>query len=175
VRRLLARLDLQVACGCRRQIDSHAMRDSLAQCEYRRVGIGIVLALFIMACHTMNDLYHVGRLNLAIRERFGGDAVFVSLIQDTRMSVVIRDSGRYYSLPSARYSFADSVARFVVRWLDKERLSDLRLVLTPSYAPGDKPDKRARVQIAFVPEYEPDGSVRLLKIDPQYVNGIRPE
>ena len=134
-----------------------------------RLLIVISISTLIAGCHA-KDIYRVARLNLAITGKFGGNAVQTAITADSTseqiyVSVVIRDDRRSAMDTSARLVFADSVARFTLQWFDRQRLIGIRLVLTGSNSSGGRAVQAATFLAVFVPEYQPDGSVRIHRLD----------
>ena len=135
-----------------------------------RLLIVISIGTLIVGCHTAKDFSRVARLTFAITGHFGGNAVQAGVVTDSTseqvyVSVVIRDDRRSVMDTSARLAFADSVARFVVQWFDKQRVIGIRFALTVSNLSGGRPGQVPTFLAVFVPEYQSDGSVRVHRVD----------
>ena len=130
----------------------------------------ISVSAMIVGCHSTKDIYRVARLTFAVTGHFGGDGVQAAITKDSTseqiyVSMAIRDDHRSAMDTSARLAFADSVAMFIVHWFGKQRLVGIRLALTGSNSPGSPVRASSTFLAVFVPEYQPDGSVRVHRLD----------
>jgi len=121
----------------------------------------------VVACQAAEHLHDVVGISLAIRRRFNADAVYASLTEDAKLSVVFSDDRRSAGTASSVRSLADSIAAFALDWFGKKRLSAVAVTLTNLSIPEARQQEAAGTVFHFVfaPEYEPDGSVRIMRID----------
>src|ERR1043166_9530404 len=131
----------------------------------------ISVSALIVGCHSAKDIYRVARLTFAVTGHFGGDGVQAAITKDSTteqiyVSMAIRDDYRSAMDSSARLAFTDSVAMFIVHWFGNQRLIGVRLALTGSNSSRGGPQRASTAFLAvFVPEYQPDGSVRVHRLD----------
>ena len=101
------------------------------------------------------------RLQSEIRHEYKITQALVMVMDTTLMMVMVFDDARAQLHPKELAAFQEDVAGFAVRHYTRGRVKTVGIVVSPATDVGrEAPNERAEPTV-FVPEYHPDGTVRM--------------
>ena len=119
------------------------------------------LALFCL-CASLSACDVLPKLQLQlqqdIQDQYHVTHAMAMVVDTTNLVVAIFDDARAGLEASARESFKQEVAQYAVTHFHKAKLSGVAVVVGRASRRGTQPDDQPTM---WVPEYHPDGSVRL--------------
>jgi hypothetical protein len=125
----------------------------------------LLVSATTLGCDTLGKQYRVYQVQAQIRREFHVRRVRVVVIDSahitTHMLVALADSQHAALMPVERIAFAESVATFAVTHYQGDRITTVAFVLGMLQQGTGTRQIVVQPPIVFMPEYHPDGSIRL--------------
>jgi hypothetical protein len=127
--------------------------------------------LVVSACGPLGNAYQLYRLRAELQRDFSPAQVEVTLFDQSRLLIAFHRSDRADLAPPARIAFAESIATSAIGHYRGDRLAMIGVTfsVTNSVPAGHR--RVLRPPMVFLPEYHPDGQVRLARLPTEVFDG----
>ncbi len=125
----------------------------------------LTLLLLQLGCENANRFYRLWRLRDTIQHKFNISVLSVTEFSDSNVVVNLYNDPRDSLSLEGQSAFAESVAVLTLKTYRGKRLASVGVSLNQTNsAASARRQILVRAQMVFVPEYEPNGQLRLARL-----------